>query len=177
MHETLLALLLTFVPWHGDTETSVARAERLSVVAGAIAEASLNPRWKGSSEDLAILLVMTAHEESHFALHIHEGRCGKHAKSPKGECDSGKAGTLWQIQFGAWYPKKHWDKLIGASKTPTTLAAKKAADIMSLARNYCGSTKGAIALYAKGSCKWKRAAGRYYRFTQLREKYRRLRKN
>jgi hypothetical protein len=177
MHEALLALLLTLAPWHGDIETDVARQARLSTIATSIAEASLNPRWKGSSEDLAIILVMTAHRESHLALHIHQGRCGQHPKSRKGECDGGKAGTLWQIQFGAWFPKKHWEKLIGTSPAATTAAAKKAADIMALGRNYCRSTEGAIALYAKGSCKWRGSKARYREFMKLREKYRVIRKD
>lgn len=142
--------------WHGDVETPEMRQIRLQTTAEAIDSAA------DGNDQLAALLIMTGYEETRFARHIHEGKCGQHPKSPKNECDSGRAGTPWQIQHGSWLPKEKWEEMIGVDLGSTEKAAKYAAGLLERGRRYCGSVEGAISLYATGHrCGWIKARPRY----------------
>lgn len=181
--KTLLAAALTFTPWHGDQESEAERHDRLETIAEAINIATLNavcadgapdlpalegvevvendepcrPLWRGDVRELAFLLLTQAYFETHLAQHVHEGNCRVHL----GECDGGKAASLWQIQYGPHLAKENWEKLKGADLAATANAAFEASRALSRGRNYCGSTAGAISLYATGrTCGWKPAMQR-----------------
>lgn len=185
--ESLLAAALTFSPWYGDVEASQDRHERLRIIAEAIDAATLHatcsedapdvpelvresaspveesssrsctPLWHGSARILAFLLLAQAHFETRLAAHIHRGKC----RTRLGECDGGKAASLWQLQHGPHLPKERWKRLQGDDLSATTLAAYEAARVLSRGRNHCGSLTGAVSLYATGkTCSWKPAEER-----------------
>jgi hypothetical protein len=180
--ESLFAAALTFSSWHGDTETEEARALRLRTIAEAINIATLHavcmkeappipqlpgegdaeqrpctPIWRDSPRELAFLLLTQAYFETHLAQHVHEGKCRVHL----GECDGGKATSLWQLQAGGHLAVSRWEKLAGTGLAATTHAAYEASRALARGRNYCGSLRGAIGLYATGrTCRWKPAEKR-----------------
>lgn len=177
----ILLTLLSKEPYSKDTETWQQREDRMEIVASAIIEATDNATcygkeeepcevlWPGSREELAFLLVATAHHESNFAQHIHEGAC----RTEQGECDASRMQefpggpvkhyarslSIWQIQkFDI--PPQDWDK-IRAGVQGTSAAAWHAARRLSSGYRACKSLEGAISRYATGkSCEWKGAAGR-----------------
>lgn len=138
MKELILAVLMGFTPYHLDTETTEERTERLEVVAESIEVAS-----EGDREVMAFL-VMTAHRETRMAQHVHAGNCRE------GECDNGRAASLWQIQSGSWIKQETWEGFIGLGLEPTTRAAQHAAMLYRRGVRTCGSPTGAIALYGTG---------------------------
>jgi len=164
MTQILLAILLSLPAWHGDVETAEHRAERLGVVAKAITAAAAGDR------QLAILLVVQGEAETHYARHIHEGRCGQHPLSPTGECDAGRAVSPWQILQGPWLPRDEWVTLRGAGLGPTTRAARHAARALRHGRHACrrpSPLHGAFSAAARGSCRWAGAARRVARYRDL----------
>lgn len=180
--ESLFAAALTFSSWHGDTETAEERTVRLRMIAEAINIATLHavcmkdappfpvlegeedapapdciPVWRGSPRELAFLLLTQAYFETHLAQHVHEGKCRVHL----GECDGGKATSLWQLQAGGHLAASRWEKLAGTNLAATTHAAYEAGRALSRGRNYCGNVRGAVALYATGrTCRWQPAEKR-----------------
>lgn len=107
--------------------------------------------WQGDPRVLAFMLLGQAYFETRLALHVHEGRC----RTKLGECDTGRAISLWQLQAGHHLPKEKWKTLSGTDLASTRLAALEAAKIVSRSHNFCGSMSGAISLYATGkSCHW-----------------------
>lgn len=107
--------------------------------------------WQGDPRVLAFLLLGQAYFETRLARHVHAGRC----RTKIGECDSGRAISLWQLQAGHHLPKEKWETLSGTDLASTRLAALEAAKIVSRSHNFCGSMSGAISLYATGkSCRW-----------------------
>lgn len=182
--ESLLAAALTFSSWHGDSETEEERFARLHTIAEAISIAAQNAvcmkgapplpelpgdaappststpcslLWRGSARELSFLLLTQAYFETHLARHVHEGKC----RVNLGECDGGKATSLWQLQAGAHLSRSKWEKLSGTTLAATTHAAFEASRALSRGRNYCGSVRGAIGLYATGrTCRWQPAERR-----------------
>jgi hypothetical protein len=181
--KTLLAAALRLSPWYGETETDEERLARLETIAQAINDATLfavcakdarplpplpgeakeeegqpcTPVWRGDARQLAFLLLTQAYFETRLARHVHEGRC----RVSQGECDSGRATSLWQLQAGGHLPKERWEKLSGADRAATTHAAFEATRALSRGRNHCGNLSGAISLYATGrTCKWQPAQER-----------------
>lgn len=113
--------------------------------------------WPGDPRQLAFLLLSQAYFETRLAKHVHDGNCRAHI----GECDSGRAISLWQLQWGPHLPKEEWEKLGEGSLEATRNAAVHAARSLGRGYNYCRSMRGAIALYATGStCNWRPAARR-----------------
>jgi hypothetical protein len=126
------------------------------------------PLWSGSPRRLAFLLLTQAYFETRLAAHIHEGRCRVSA----GECDGGRATSLWQLHYGPQLSKEHWQKLSGTDLSATTLAAYEAARALSRGYNHCRSLAGAISLYATGrTCQWAPAKKRVEFLTRLSERY------
>ncbi len=126
------------------------------------------PIWRGDRAELAFLLLAQAYFETRLALHVHQGRCRSHL----GECDSGRAIGLWQLQAGGHLPKERWSTLAGTDLAATTRAAWEAARALSRGRNYCGSLTGAVSLYATGrTCRWVPAAKRADYVRLLIDKY------
>lgn len=120
-------------------------------------EERCRPMWRGDPRVLAFLLLGQAYFETRLAEHIHAGRC----RTKLGECDGGKAISLWQLQSGSHLPKERWKTLSGTDLASTRWAALEAARIVGRSHNFCGSMSGAIALYATGkSCKWSPARKR-----------------
>lgn len=126
------------------------------------------PLWHGSARRLAFLLLTQAYFETRLAVHIHEGKC----RVNLGECDGGRATSLWQLHAGSQLSKAHWRKLSGTSLVATTGAALEAARALSRGRNHCRSMKGAVSLYATGkTCSWRPAEQRVNFLTRLSERY------
>jgi hypothetical protein len=79
---------------------------------------------------------------------------------------------LWQLQAGPHLPEERWEKLAGTNLAATTHAAFEAGRALGRGRNYCGTTVGAISLYATGrTCGWKPAKQRATFLQQLSAKY------
>jgi hypothetical protein len=132
------------------------------------AEPACTRLWRGEAKELAFLLLTQARYETHLALHVHQGKCRVHL----GECDGGKAASLWQLQWGPHLPKDEWSQLSGTDLFATTHAAFEAARILSRARNYCGTTTGAIALFGTGrTCEHEPAKKRAAFMKRLLAKY------
>lgn len=173
--QVLLAILLSLPRFHADTETAVEREERLTTIARSIHEASERATcagaydapecerlWPGSTKELETLLVTQGFMESRFAQRVHEGRCQVRI----GECDGGRARSVWQLQASGLVPREAWVNLEGTSYERTRAAAWYAIQVLYRARNACGSIEGAISRYATGrSCRWTPAKKRvdFYR--------------
>ena len=173
MFEALLSLLMGLTPWYGDVEAEKARETRLRVVATSIAAAA-------KTRQEAVLLVTMGEFESHYALHIHEGRCGEHPKSRKGECDYGLAGSPWQLLRGKWNHSA-WPGYIGVGAEPTGRAAKAALKPLRFGLrcgydgrgryNHQRALEGAFSVAARGGCGWPGAKKRVARYHQLMRRY------
>lgn len=164
MIETILAILLSLTPWHGDDERPPERRARLDVVAHAIADASRGDRR------IALLLIVQGEAESHFARHVHEGRCGEHPLSPPGECDDGLSVSPWQVRRGPWLPRERWATMRGADVQATTRAARYAARALRYGMHACqrrSPLHGAFSAAARGGCGWPGADARVARYRQL----------
>jgi len=178
---SLLAALLSLRPFHADVETESERLARLTTISTAIAEAAdlatctgagarpgCTPLYRGDARELAFLLLSQAYHETRLARHVHEGRC----RTEIGECDSGRAIGLWQLQAGPHLPVAEWKTLAGSDLPATRRAALEAARALGRGLNYCRTPRGAIALYATGrSCRWAGAGERYASWQQLLARY------
>jgi hypothetical protein len=157
MLETILAVLLSLPAWHGDVETPAERRARLTTVATAIATAARGDR------QVAAALVVQGNFETHYARHVHEGRCGQHPKSRVGECDRGESVGLWQARRGSWLPQERWESFKGADLDSTTKAAQYAARALRGGLYACGRLSGPEAAFARAAtsrCTWEGAARR-----------------
>ena len=122
--------------------------------------------WSGDPKRLAFMLLGQAFLETRLALHVHQGKCRK------GECDSGKAISLWQLQYGPHLSKEEWSTLAGTDVNATRRAALEASRALSRGYNYCRSIPGAISLYATGRhCTWEPALKRAYFIQKLLNRY------
>jgi hypothetical protein len=155
----LTTLLLKLPAFHLDQETTEERQARMETIATAIVKATDNatcykkenckPRWIGSRDQLATLLLTIGFLESGFAKHIHEDKC----RTKIGECDGGRAKSLWQVHNSNNLPQGYWATLGGTDLDATTRAASVAALYLVRANNRCqGSILGTISAYAVGSC-------------------------
>lgn len=140
MLKIILSILLSFGPSKHDTETAEERAARIKVIAESIEIAA------DGDQEVAAFLLMTGLFETRFARHVHEGRC-----KPE-ECDGGKARTVWQVWRLKSMSAEQWHGMLGSDLESTTNAAKYAARLFIMKRNYCRSTIGAINAYASGKC-------------------------
>ena len=123
---------------------------------------SPSARWGA----LAFMLLGQAFLETRLALHVHQGKCRK------GECDSGKAISLWQLQYGPHLSKEEWATFAGTDVDATRRAALEASRALSRGYNYCRSIPGAISLYATGRhCTWEPALKRAYFIQKLLKRY------
>ncbi len=164
MIETIFAILTTLAPWHGDAESPDDREARLHVVAHAIADAADGDR------QIALLLIVQGEAETHYARHVHEGRCGQHPMSPPGECDYLKSVSPWQVRRGPWLPRERWESMRGADVRATTRAARYAARALRHGRSHCrrrSPLHGAISVAARGGCGWPGADRRVARYREL----------
>lgn len=176
MTAILLAVLLDFVPNH-EREPDLHRVARFRVVANAVYAASLRATctdsdpgcvriWPGSVRSLEAMLLTLGWYESGFTQRIHAGRCRK------GECDGGRATSLWQLQASGKLPLPEWRELAGTSEEATERAAWAAARALSVARASCPSAggweRGTIARYATGrSCSWSGAEMRAVTYDKI----------
>jgi len=181
LQQVVLAVLLSLPPWYEDRkkETQEAREARLTIISEAIVKAAdratchedpsekCKPKWTAGRESLAIMLVNLAWWESRLALHVHQNRC----RVLIGECDAGRARSIWQLQISRQVEWERWSKIAGTSKAATEEAAAAAADVLSMAHARCKTLTGAISMYATGrSCKWKRAPERLRHYERLMDK-------
>ncbi len=124
--------------------------------------------WAGTQRELGFLLLAQAFFETRLALHVHQGNCRKEI----GECDSGRAISLWQLHAGYRLPVERWRELSGTDFESTRDAALEAARALGRSYNFCGTTEGAVANYATGrGCVWKPAEERLKFAGKLTEKY------
>lgn len=199
----LVTLMMALPSYHTDKESKVARQVRVTTIAVSIHRATDRatcqgdwntedcvPRWKGSKEDLGILLVTLAFWESRLAQHVHEGKClpgyiGKDGKYHRGECDEKvrfdrhgnviarkfKARTIWQLQKHG-YTAPEWDVMVGTSQVATDAAAWAAAKTLSMGYRSCGNVWGAISVYAgAGGCTYEKSKVRLNFYHRLKRKY------
>lgn len=118
--EALLVAALTVPRPYGDTESTHARAERLAVIAEAIALESWSVSgWRWGTEDLAWLLFATTAEESGgFRLDVHDGRrTGDHSR----------ARCLAQLHVSALLPRAEWLATTGTNAEATRTCMRAAA--------------------------------------------------
>lgn len=176
----LFQVLMSLQPYYQDKESVTDRKVRMEIIAEAIDEAvdahmCLNdyvstaddpctPLWKGNRLELAVMMLNLAWHESALAKHIHEDKCDV----KRGECDGGRAKSLWQIQYTPKVKRDLWWSLGGVGYTPTFLSAHTAGNILAGAHNGCRTWEGAVASYATGKgCKWSGAAKRVEQFHRL----------
>ena len=179
LHEIVLGILLSLPPWHADPqrESPEQREVRLGVVATAIVDASnhatchqrkCDPLWGRSREDLAALLIVQGWWESRYALHVHQDKC----RIKIGECDAGRAKSVWQVHASGPVSVKFWSTIGGVEQGPTLRAAWAATLVLSHAQSRCDTIQGTIAMYATGRrCSWKGAADRYAMFQRFSERF------
>ena len=152
--------------WHGDIEAPADRSARLQRIDLAVTRAvkvatcdggrieGCKKEWRYAAADLQWLLIAQAFFETRLAVHVHEDRC----RVKIGECDSGRAKSLWQIQATPLVPVQEWKTLGGADQASTDAAAIAAMRVLSRNYNRCRSIAGAISGYATGhTCNWKPA--------------------
>lgn len=179
----MLFLLWMLPSFYMDKESKEERMNRLSNIAVAIDDASSKATctdkylqdptckkiWQRPKQDLALMLVTQGFWESRFAEHVDKNRC----RISIGECDHGRAKTVWQIQRGHWVSDERWKKLQDGTLEGTIEAANVAAETLSLAGSRCGWTnEGTISLYATGkTCNWKGAPERVRLYHKLSAKY------
>jgi hypothetical protein len=181
MHAAILALLLSYAPWHEDAKREAPgdRAARMAVLADGIHEATVRatcqglepctPIWPGPATELAAALARIGWFESRYASHVHAGRCRRY------ECDATKlkngriifrATSTWQLQSSRLVPMAEWRTLAGTAQEPTSRAAWAAARVLAASYTRCAmpgqdGLVGAVSLYATGrTCRWPRAAQR-----------------
>lgn len=168
MTPAILAILLALTPSKYDSETPAERHARMTTIATAIDIAARGDR------QVAALLIVQGTRESHWARHIHAGKCGQHPESPKGECDADasgpRAGTPWQLWYGPWLPRERWLSLQGTGLEATTRAAQQAARIARSGLYGCGPESGvraAFARWATSQCRWSGAGKRVAEYRRV----------
>lgn len=164
MTTAILAILLSLTPSKYDSETPAERHARMSTIAQAIDAAAQGDR------QVAALLIVQGKNESHFARHIHAGKCGQHPESPENECDGGRAGSPWQLWYGPWLPRARWLSLQGTGLEATTRAAQQATRIARGGLYGCGPESGeraAFARWATSQCRWSGAGKRVAEFRRV----------
>lgn len=125
LEAALLAVMLRQEPSSGDREEPAARYERLSMMAGAIAEVASDPPegWMAGSWELAAELAATSYEEGQrWDLRVHQGKI---------RGDQGKAACLNQIHTHPyWFPRADWRASMGTSREATVICFRGAARVM-----------------------------------------------
>ncbi|MCH2111083.1 MAG: hypothetical protein MK135_17325 [Polyangiaceae bacterium] len=164
----------SFGEWQAGTYLSNTNHQEAPLAAGDATEDSSQEKkkckriWRGSRRELSFLLLGQAFMETRLAKHVHEGKC----RAALGECDSGKAISLWQLQYGGHLPKERWAQLAGTGLDATRRAALEAATALSRGYNYCHSVTGAVSLYATGQhCNWKPAQKRVKFYKELQSRH------
>lgn len=168
----LLAAALS-LPVHKDGETPQHREARIAELttqqANAAQRAIDEGLWKGSIQELGILLLVQAYWESGLVERIGLGKCRKE------ECDPNKRGFhrargYYQLHNTPMLKPGEWKSAAGPSSEYN--ASWAAARVLSEARKRCGWRKGAevegtIAWYARGKCYWKGAKPRAAMYRRL----------
>jgi hypothetical protein len=173
--QVAFAVLRTFTPWHGDTETPAERDARLGVIAAAIVIAAPDDR------EMQITLANQARFETNLAAHVHRGECEQHPDSWVGECDArwekvdGKRVRVFAAR-GLWQAHRPprpdvaalWDHSLGSGLGETANAARLAAFFFrgrscggNLAQRY--SAQGGVGCHATPSGTKRAAAHRKLR--------------
>jgi len=162
LRDAILLTLLALDPWHADMETPAAREARMEQNADAITvvvqeytctgpekNEECTPKWLGSPVTLAGALILLGDEESRWALHIQQGRCGKHPKSREGECDGGLAVSPFQLHRNRHMTDDNWARM--QSVEGASVATWFAARYLISAYDRCRQWDGAYAGYGTGN--------------------------
>lgn len=152
MKALVLSALLALSPAWEDRE-EVGRADRLSMIADAIAHAADNDR------EIAAALITTGWWESRYSRRIHAGRCGRMecdaVHDIRGRVVAHRARSPWQVQASAVVPYGLWRRARGLTPEATQAGADAAATALRWARARCKTRLGMLALYATGKrCRW-----------------------
>lgn len=190
-HEVLVLLMLGLPAHHRDDEAPEARRARLATIATSVIDAAARAtcrdhpeddacvrHWPGSEQDLTVLLVTQAYQESRFALNVHEGRCRSYECDPYRDPRTGKivhrARSLWQLQLSS-LTADEWDEVEGTSLEATRAAAFAASKLLGRGLRSCRTVIGAISRYCGvASCTWSGAGPRHRQYLYLRAKGLRL---
>jgi hypothetical protein len=168
--EALLAILIALpTAWYPpgrEPETELERHARYRVIAEAVVLAEPDP-------PRARLVLIVGWWESRYAWHVHAGRCRR------GECDETciparpkprcffRARSPWQLHATPLLRPGEWRAMIGTSPEATQTAARAAARVLAEGWRRCSSAEGAIAYYARGSCRWRGAKVRAAHWRRL----------
>lgn len=181
-NKTKVIDLLTTLPVSCyDTETPDERLVRLNTIASAIEKAAAKsvcegvdennpctPIFRGSKNEMLILLVTIGFWESRYSQNVHEGKCKPWECDPMVQKDSQgrtikithRSRTNWQLQYNDSI-KNEWPNMVGTSQEATDLAAWASAKMLSKGYNSCGTIWGAISKYAGVKhCKWEKGKSR-----------------
>lgn len=144
--EAILAVLLRLPAWHED-QAELARVERMTTIAIAITAAS------GGDLKLAALVIMEGEWETRYNRRVHAGECERWECDPVSHRDTVRHTSItpWQLKQNSM-SRDAWLAMVGTGVEPTTLAARESARRLTLGLKRCRSIKGAITLYAVGSC-------------------------
>lgn len=191
--------LLDNLPTHYlDTETPSERKVRLNTIATSIDRAAsravceapyastkfrtCTPIFKGTKDEMVILLVTIGFWESRFAQNIHEGKCRAWQCDPIQYKDTAgniikvvhKAHTNWQLQYNTSIATE-WRVMVGTDQNSTDAAAWASAKMLSRGYNSCGNVWGSISKYAGvRSCKWSKGKKRVDFYRHKMYKYKEL---
>lgn len=163
----LITVLLRLPPWYEDVEREPPdQREHRAVVLAVSITTSTETQTGVNPVTLAALEVTQGFWESRFALHVHQDKC----RIKIGECDAGRAKSVWQLQATGLVPRDVWVRIGGTDLASTTLAARGAARVLTTGLQKCGDIEGAISMYATGSlCRWKGAPERVRFYRKIRQ--------
>jgi hypothetical protein len=173
----LFSIIMTLQAYYLDKESGEGRSIRALDIAEAIDESTdalmcvgdykeegCIPKWTGPRLPFMVMSLNLAWHESALARHIHEDKCNLKL----GECDSGRAKGLWQVQKTPLVSRDTWWKMSGSSYVATFTSAWAAGTILARAYNGCRSWEGAVASYATGrGCTWEGSAKRVMQYQRL----------
>jgi hypothetical protein len=179
----LFLLIVNLPPWHQDIEEP-GRIERLVRITSASWDAADRATCAGEPEtcvpiwppayrdDLLLLKLAVAWEETKLARHVHEGRCRRW------ECDAqlrnGRIVHLargpWQIQQSA-LTRDEWPRILGADQASTDAGAWASAKVLAHGFARCKTMHGAVSVYLTGrTCRHPEARRRMQTFYRLKRK-------
>jgi hypothetical protein len=181
LFKALLALLLTFVPYHKDPEAKTDRAERLATVAWAIDNApSYRDYEKGRASDMKLVLATYGDIETRY-------RSDAHAEILLvGGMEGGKevehVGVL-PVAFGHWIERKDFEAMRGTDPASTLRNARFVAKPIRHGFCKCGAETrherllAAFSVAARGHCKWSGADKRVEKLYAYEKRMQRLSKS
>jgi len=109
-------------------------------------------QFPGKKEHLVTMLMTAGFWESRFSRRIQAGDC------KEGECDGGRARSVYQVQNNGTFPSELWENAEGLDWDSTRSATKASALTLSAAYRACAKThrtnvvRAVFSAYARGTC-------------------------